>query len=198
MKHFETQLPEGYTEVKRINAKKASFGIVMNLIALLVLAAVVTPAVISVKDRFRDDLTASLENASFFIIWLGFFVSLFAYIVLHELVHGIAYKLLTHRKLTFGISWSCAFCGVPDVYVYRRAALIALLSPFLVFSAILIPLTVCLSNALLKCCAAFLLGLHLGGCSGDLYDTFLFLFRYREPDVLVRDTGPEQVIYRKQ
>ncbi|MCQ2122483.1 MAG: DUF3267 domain-containing protein, partial [Fibrobacter sp.] len=58
------------------------------------------------------------------------------YIVLHELVHGAVYKLLTGQKLTFGFKASVAYCGVPDIYVYRRTALAALLAPFVVFDIV--------------------------------------------------------------
>ena len=58
---------------------------------------------------------------------LVFFLMLVLYILLHELVHGAAYKLLTGRKLTFGLTLSVAYCGVPDIFVYRNAALAALL-----------------------------------------------------------------------
>ena len=43
-----------------------------------------------------------------------------------------------------------------------------------------------------------LLGLHLGGCSGDIYFASLLLFKFKSPDTLARDTGPEQFIYVKK
>ena len=55
-----------------------------------------------------------------------------------------------------------------------------------------------LENAWDKIYAAFLLGLHIGGCTGDLYDTYLYLFKFRSPDTLMRDTGPKQTFYIKQ
>ena len=42
---------------------------------------------------------------------------------------------------------------------------------------------------------AFIFGLHLGGCSGDLYVTYLFLTKFKNKKVLMRDTGPEQFFY---
>ena len=41
---------------------------------------------------------------------------------------------------------------------------------------------------------SFLLVLHLGGCSGDLYDMILLLFVIKG-DVLMKDTGPKQTFY---
>ena len=189
-------LPEHYREVLHINAKEKRFGLLMNIAALLVLVVVLAVAVPLIgRQNILADAETSLARTS--LILLGFVVSMLLYIVLHELVHGLVYHLLTHRKLTFGLSWSCAFCGVPDIYVCHRTALLALLAPFVTFTLLLVPLTVWLGICapLAGLFSAILLGLHLGGCSGDLYVTGLFLFRYRSEDLLMRDTGPEQYFY---
>ena len=191
--HFVAALPENYREVYRIDAREKRFGLVMNAVALLVLAVVLAVAVPLIgPDRILADLQGSLGRTV--VILLAFMVSMIAYIILHELVHGLFYHLLTHRKLTFGLSWSCAFCGVPDIWVTRRTALYALLAPFVTFTLLLLPLTILhgMYMPLAGLFSAFLLGLHLGGCSGDLYVTWLLLFRYRTSDLLMRDTGPEQ------
>ena len=119
------------------------------------------------------------------------------YIVMHELLHGIFYKLFTGEKLTFGASWSCFFCGVPKIYIYRRPAMIAAAAPLVFFTILLIPLTAWLYyvNYALYLLSAMILGLHLGGCAGDIYVILLFLFKFRGNKTLVRDTGPEQFFY---
>ena len=128
-----------------------------------------------------------------------FCVALIAYLFLHELVHGAAYKLLTGAKLTFGldIKSSIAFCGVPDIYVYRKTALIALLAPFCVF---LLPavLMFILPGAWDRLLVMVFISCHVGGCTGDLYDAFLYLFRLRDPATLMNDTGPRQTFYMKE
>ena len=52
-KNFEKELPAGYRQALYINAKAAKFGIIFNLIALVVLVAVIVLAVISlhISDR---------------------------------------------------------------------------------------------------------------------------------------------------
>ena len=122
---------------------------------------------------------------------------MFGYIVLHELVHGIAYKALTGEKLTFGVSWSCAFCGVPHVYTYRKTAVISVISPFAVFTLLFIPIILILYpiSPLYYLIAAFLFGMHLGGCSGDLYVFYLLTVKFKSKETLMRDTGPEQFFY---
>ena len=103
---------------------------------------------------------------------LGFWIAIIAYLVLHELVHGAAYKFLTGQKLTFGITLSVAFCGVPEIYVYRRASLIAVLAPFVVFTLLGVVLLAVFPGAWTRFFLLIFLGLHIGGCSGDLYNTW--------------------------
>jgi len=194
-KNYEKELPERYREIYHINAKNAKFGIIFNAIALVILAIVLVVAYIPLAGQ---DLTrVSVEPGAMLIGYLVFMISMIAYIVLHELVHGIAYKALTHEKLTFGLSWSCAYCGVPSLYVSRRTALIALAAPLVTFTVILLPLMVALFfvHPYVYFAAAFLFGLHLGGCSGDMYMLLLLLFKYRDSALLMRDTGPEQFLY---
>ena len=40
--------------------------------------------------------------------------------------------------------------------------------------------------------------IHIGGCVGDLYDAALYLFRFRDPLTLMRDTGPKQSFYLRE
>lgn len=192
-KNFEKELPEGYSEALHINAKDKKLGLIFNAIALAVMVAVLAIAFIPVM--IRGNMT--VESDELFAAYIVFIVSMLLYIVLHELVHGIAYKHMTGEKLTFGMSWSCAFCGVENIYVYRRTALIACGAPLVVFSVILIPLTVSLyfMNTIFYFISAFILGLHLGGCCGDIYLIGLLLFKFKNEKVLMRDTGPEQFLY---
>lgn len=196
--HFERELPSGYRQARYINAKQAKFGIIFNLIALVVLALVMACAVLSLRaggnplaDRWN------IEFAQLMMVYWIFLVSMIGYIVLHELVHGMAYKVLTGEKLTFGISWSCAFCGVPHIFTYRKTAIVAVIAPFAVFTLLFIPILIVLYcvGPLYYLMAAFLFGLHLGGCSGDLYVLYLLTAKFKNPKTLMRDTGPEQFFY---
>ncbi|MDE7265162.1 MAG: DUF3267 domain-containing protein [Clostridia bacterium] len=122
-----------------------------------------------------------------------------AYIILHEITHGVTYKILTGAKLRFGLRWNVAFCGVPEIYVYRKAAKIAVLMPFIVFTVIFAGFTAGMyfvsDTAFLG--AALIFGLHLGGCAGDLHVTYLLDHKFKDGKTLMRDTGPEQFFYVK-
>ena len=196
--NFERDLPVGYRQALYINAKSAKFGLIFNLIALAVLVLVMIAAVILLRVGGRLSVgILQMDFPQLLLAELTLIGSLLVYIVLHELVHGIAYKARTGEKLTFGISWSCAFCGVPRIYTYRKTALIAVLAPFTVFTLVLIPILALLYflSPLYFLIVALVFGLHLGGCSGDLYVTYLLLTKFKDSKTLMRDTGPEQFFY---
>ena len=190
-KTFESTLPEGYREALLIDADELKFSILMNLTALALMIVIL----VIVLPMLR--LPSFSVFFSFSKLLLPVLL-LFAYIVGHELVHGIAYKLLTGQKLTYGFKLTVAFCGVPDIYVYRRTALVSLLAPFTVFTLLFGGLTMFLHDPAWRVVFAFMLAIHIGGCVGDLYDTLLYLFRFRSPDTLMNDTGPAQTFYVKE
>ena len=196
--NFERELPSDYKQALYINAKNARFGIIFNLIALIVCAIVMATAAFSlhIGDKLSIDIL-EIDFPQFIVAYSILFAALIGYIVLQELVHGIAYKTLTGEKLTFGISWSCAFCGVPNIFTYRRTAIISVISPFAFFTLLFIPILILLycSSPLYYLIAAFIFGLHLGGCSGDLYVLYLLAVKFKNKKTLMRDTGPEQFFY---
>ncbi len=197
-RNFERALPTGYRQVLYINAKNAKIGIIFNLIALAVLAVVMAVASLLLHLGGGSAADAmNVEYAEMMIALLVFPAVMIGYIILHELVHGAVYKLLTGEKLTFGISWSCAFCGVPKIYTYRKTALLSVAAPFVLFTLLLIPILVWLYfvSPLYYMMMAFIFGLHLGGCCGDLYVMYLLLIKYRKNRTLMHDTGPEQFFY---
>ena len=187
--NFERELPDGYRLEKHISAKDIKFGIIFNLVGTLIAFALI--ALGSIPVILNENYGALAPAAILSLI------PTLIYMVLHELVHGIAYKRLTGERLTFGLSWSCAFCGVPKIYTYRRTALIAVLAPFVVFSLLfgILAAVLYFVSLPLYLILVFLFSFHVGGCAGDLYVTILLLFQYKDQRTLMRDTGPEQFFY---
>ncbi|MBQ3492941.1 MAG: DUF3267 domain-containing protein [Clostridia bacterium] len=189
---FYTTLPDGYDSVFHINAKSTKTGLALNLSALI-LAFIVMYLLTLLVDLSVIFTTHPLVLCA---VFSGVAFSLLIYMILHELLHGIAYKLTTGRKLTFGISWSCAFCGVPDIYVTRKTALIALLTPFIFFSVLfVVALIFFIHNRLIFLAIGFVFAMHVGGCAGDLFVFLLLLIKFRSKNLLMKDTGPEQTFY---
>ena len=193
--NFEKVLPSGYSQVYYLNAKNVKVGIIFNLMALVIMFAVIAIAVVLFIAFGK--MPETIDFIAMEISLLATLVLMLVYLVLHELVHGAAYKIMTGEKLTFGVGWSCAYCGVPHIYTYRKTALVALVSPLIIFSVILIPIT-CVAlfvSPYIYFTLVLLLASHLGGCIGDLYVTILLLTKYKDKRMLMRDTGPEQFFY---
>jgi hypothetical protein len=192
-KNYELELPQNYDLIYHLDAKNKKVGIIFTVVSLVVLLVVMGVAVIPLIGNFNVELT----DVKYLYAYLVFMLVMCVYIVLHELVHGIAYYGLTKQKLTFGLTWSCAFCGVPNIYCYRKTALIALVSPLIVFTLVFVPLTIWLYfiDPIYYLMAAFVLGLHLGGCCGDIFMTYLLLTRFKNKKTLIKDTGPAQFVY---
>lgn len=186
--YYETELPEGYEEALVVDATTKKFTIRMNLAALALMLAMIIPAYLIIQPlKGLPDIPP--------LSVIVFIAAMLAYIVLHELVHGAAYKLLTGYQLTFGFTATVAYCGVPDIYVYRKASLIALLAPFTVFSMVFALTTALIPTPIEKFLSAVLFAVHFSGCVGDLYDTALYLTKFKDPRTLMRDTGPRQTFY---
>ena len=190
--HFYEQLPEGYREVYSIDAGNKKAGILLNLVGLLLTVAVGVP-LFFLKSR---DWSIELRDGSFLIADLVFLVAVIAYLVLHELTHGLFYKIFTHKKLTFGIKLTCAFCGVPDVYMKKVPMIVTAMAPCVIFSIVFLVAIALLPANIYGLFAIILFAVHFGGCVGDLYVSILMAFRYPK-DVLINDTGAKQTFYVK-
>lgn len=190
MKNFYKELPEGYELIKVVDAKTKSFSRFMNIgsLILTIIVCALTMIIKKVKFPFTDDIPYLLMSVAIFIILL------FGSIITHELLHGLAYKVLTKEKLTFGFNMTVAFCGVPNIYVSKKTALISLLAPFVIINSLYIISLFFLPNTILGIYIILCFGIHFGGCIGDLYDTYLLLFKLRGK-VLMNDTGPKQSFY---
>lgn len=187
-KYCVESLPENYVEAKTVDASNKKMGILLNLAALTV---TVTGSFISALIIKPQDFFHNVDGVTIAVLC----AILLSYIVLHELVHGAAYKIMTKRKLRFGVVSTAAFCGVPDIYVYRKCALISLFAPLTVFTVVFSAAVFLLNSEWHKFFCSVILFAHVGGCAGDIYGIVLLLAKYRDPATLMRDTGPKQTFY---
>ncbi|MGM9971250.1 MAG: DUF3267 domain-containing protein [Anaeroplasmataceae bacterium] len=188
MENFYKELPDNYKEYKVIDAKKSSTMVWFTIVNIIVTVLAIVPFFFIFKFNFKEYL-----NYLSIVLFI-FCLAMILYIILHELVHGLFYKLLTKEKLTFGITLTVAFCGVPNIYVSKKTALIAVLAPFVFFSIVFLSLIFLLPYEMVKLIFILLFGVHFGGCIGDLYVAFI-LFKSKG-NILMNDTGPKQTFYK--
>ena len=196
MKNYELDLPQGYIPVKTIDAKSdKKVMILFTLISGLVAVGAVVVAWLCLGLTANNWMDRLIGDGATYWHNFAFIGATFVYVILHELTHGIVYKAMTKQKLTFGLTLTVAYCGVPNIYVYRKAALLAVIAPFVVFLPIFTVLPFLMTEPIDVLWCALLWGMHVGGCVGDLYNTFLYLFKFRDQKTLMRDTGPVQTFY---
>ncbi|MBP5729240.1 MAG: DUF3267 domain-containing protein [Clostridia bacterium] len=192
-RYYEGKLPEGYSEAFVVDANDKKQGMKFQIAAILSVAVLIN------VFFFVYALPRLNEIAAGFTVLkcAGVVIAYFLYVVLHELTHGLVYKLLTGKKLTFGFKLPSAYCGVPDIYTYRITSLLSLSAPLTVFSILFVFLFLMIRDTFLKAMILLLFALHISGCTGDLYGIFLFLFRFKNPASLRKDFGARQVYYIK-
>lgn len=197
-KNAYRELPEGYREDRVIDAKDKKTVVRMNVIALGIMIAVVALLCVALGLNPWKIITGSAGEGYTILAYLIFMITMVAYIILHELTHGAAYKLLTREKLTFGMTLTVAYCGVPDLYVNRKTALISVLAPFVVYDIVFGLMIALLTDPLYRFLSVVLLAIHISGCIGDLLVTKVLLFDYKKKDLLMNDTGPKQTFCVKE
>lgn len=195
MKNYELELPDKYKLIKTIDAKNHKTAIIMNILSIFV-ALIVFIIGIYIYYCFNTELTSEFDNKAL-IVFLLYFVGFGISIVIHELIHGLFYKIFTKQKLTFGITFSAAFCGVPNIYIKKKAMIITTIAPSIIISLLLLIPLLLVNNLLYFIFILLLFASHLGGCIGDFYIIILLIFKYSHKETLVNDTGEKQNIYVK-
>lgn len=188
--NYYRELPQGYKEVYCIDAKKTSVGVIMNLIGFAI-AAVLIVGITLAKFKLSFDIKLEIETL---IALLSFCCCVFAYLVIHELTHGLFYKILTKQKLRFGLTLTVAYCGLKEGYVNKKTCLLAVLAPLVIHSVWMILLIIFLPANIWVLTVIALFGIHFGGCVGDMWVAFMLIFRFNST-VLTCDDGPCQRFY---
>ena len=190
---YERELPKGYVEALVVDAydKKSSRG--MQLLALVI--AVI--AFNMVLFFYIIPQWSEIRSGFSIIGGIGVIAAYFLYISLHELTHGAVYKLMTKQKVMLGFKPPAAYCGVPDIYLYRITSLVSLFAPFTVFGILFVGLFFLIGDPFVKTLILVLLVLHLIGCAGDLYGAWILLRKLRDPATLRKDMGPAQIYYTR-
>ncbi len=192
--NYYKDLPQGFKEDYRIDAKKSSVIVLLNVFSFLLIAVVGVATYLirfGIRPLYEEEIDSTIIVIALVIIILGYFV----YLVVHELTHGISYKLLTRQKLKFGLTLYVAYCGLKEGYVNKKTALISVLAPFVVHSVWMLLAIFLIKEPLISLAFLVLFALHFGGCVGDLWVTCILLFKYRSKAVLMNDNGPCQVFY---
>lgn len=188
--NYYKDLPVGYKEVYRINAKKGSVGIWLSVIGMLI-TLVLLVGIFLLKFGIPYGMELDLTFPLSVLIGLAAYI---VYIIVHELTHGLFYKLLTKQKLRFGLTLRGAYCGLKEGYVNKKTCLLAVLAPLVIHSIWMILLIIFLPVNAWVLSVILLFSAHFGDCVGDMWVAFMLIFRFKST-VLTRDDGPCQCFF---
>ncbi len=134
MKAIEA-LPENYGEIYSLNLQKDKrTAVIVNLLAFAI------TAVMAVAMNFFVPVTSAFDMsegiARYFLRFAALIILMVLYMVLHELVHGIAMKLCGTKRVKYGFTGLYAFAGSEDYYDKKSYIFIAL-APIVLWGTVL-------------------------------------------------------------
>ncbi len=186
-------LPEGYKEIYAIDLQKdKKMSVIVNLIAALIAVAMVVPMHFVNSILYLFDMSQGMVQ--YCIRFGAILVLMVVYMVLHELVHGIAMKLCGTKKIKYGFTGVYAFAGSDDYYDKKSYIFIAL-APVVLWGVVLAVI-----NPIVPAdwfwVVYFIQVMNISGAAGDLFVTVRFS---RFPsDIFVRDYGVGMKVYSKE
>lgn len=194
IENYYKELPQDFKAEYCVNSKDPKTGFLFAFINLTITAVVFAVCFI-VKFGIRPEIDSVVIEIIEAVLCSAF--CFLAYVVVHEITHGIFYKILTKQKLTFGFTTNVAYCGLKDGFVNKKTSLLASSAPFVIHSVWMIALICILPPNFWNIMLIALFALHCGGCCYDLYVVILLLTKFNGKDVLVSDSGPCQTFYTR-
>ena len=186
-------LPEGYREIYSVHLQKEKrTSLLINGLGALIAVLLVLPACFIVPISTVFTIQEDLGGMAFKLVF--FAVMDIVYMVLHELVHGLAMKLCGTKKVKYGFTGLYAYAGSEDYYGKKAYILIAL-APVVLWGIVLAVATVLVPTDWFWPVYAIQI-INLSGAAGDYFVTAKF-FRFPE-DILVRDCGVGMTVYSRQ
>ena len=192
MKAYE-RLPEGYAKIYSIDLQKnVKTAILVNLLAGVIAALMVIPVHFAVPIQtlfFPVSGVGELQIKT--VVMIG---AMILYMILHELVHGVAMKICGTKKVKYGFTGMYAFAGSEDLYDKKSYIFVAL-APVVFWGVVL--LIINLFVPLGWFWVVYLIQIaNISGAAGDFFVTVKFLKMPR--DILVQDYGVGMTVYSKE
>lgn len=183
-------LPEGYQEIYSVDLKKdKKAAVIVNAAAIVIAVLLCVPMHFYIPITTLYDMQSGL--GAYIMRFVALFLLMIAYMVLHELVHGVAMKMCGTKKVKYGINGLYAFAGSADYYG-KKAYIFIALAPVVLWGIVLAVINAFVPEAWFW--VVYLLQvINLSGAAGDLFVTVKFS-RFPK-DILVKDYGVGMTVY---
>lgn len=183
-------LPEDYGEIYSLNLQKDKrAAIIVNLLALAI------AAVMAVSMNFFVPVTSVFDMSGgivrYFLRLAALIGLMVLYMVLHELVHGIAMKLCGTKRVKYGFTGLYAFAGSEDYYDKKSYIFIAL-APIVLWGTVLAAVNFFVPTEWFWIVYMIQL-INISGAAGDLFAAVKFS---RMPkNILIQDSGVSMRVF---
>lgn len=180
-------LPEDYKEFYSLDLQKdKKKALLVNGIALAISVIMVIPMHFVVPITTLFDI-----NKGYIFKMLTLVLLLVVYMILHELVHGVAMKLCGTKKVKYGFTGLYAFAGSEDFYPKKPYIFIAL-APVVLWGIVLAVVNILVPTEWFWIIYILQI-MNLSGAAGDFFVTIKF--SQFPDDILVKDHGVGMVVY---
>lgn len=186
-------LPEGYREIMRLDLQKdKKQALIVNGLGLLIMLVLAVPMHFYISIGILFSMEEGILD--YMLRFLVLAVGMVVYLVLHELVHGVAMKLCGTKKVKYGFTGLYAFAGSSDYYDKKSYIFIAL-APVVLWGIVIAVINAFVPERWFWV-VYFLQLMNLSGAAGDLYVTVKFS---RLPkDILISDSGVGMAVYSRE
>lgn len=184
------ELPVGYKKIFSVNLQKdKKIATIINVGAILIAVLMAVPMNFYIPISTLFDFTQGVKN--YFTRFIVLMVSMIAYLILHEAVHGIAMKICGTKKVKYGFTGLYAYAGSDDFYDKKSYIFIAL-APVVLWGIVLAVVN-CFVSENWFWVVYFIQISNISGAAGDIYVTAKF--SKMPSDILVTDCGVGMTAY---
>lgn len=186
-------LSEEYSEFYSIDLQKnKKMLLIVNLLAVVIAVLMLVPMLFLVPISSLFSMNDGL--VSYMIRFISLIVLMVAYMVLHELTHGVAMKICGTKKVKYGFTGLYAFAGSNDYYDKKSYIFIAL-APVVLWGFVIAIINPFVSIEWFWI-VYILQIINLSGAAGDLF--VIIKFSGFPKDILIRDYGVAMTVYSKK
>ena len=184
------ELPVGYKKNFSVNLQKdKKIATIINVGAILIAVLMAVPMNFYIPISTLFDFTQGVKN--YFTRFIVLMVSMIAYLILHEAVHGVAMKICGTKKVKYGFTGLYAYAGSDDFYDKKSYIFIAL-APVVLWGIVLAVVNCFVSQNWFW--VVYLIQIsNISGAAGDIYVTAKF--SKMPDDILVTDCGVGMTVY---
>lgn len=192
MSHATRELSPTYQQSRILDlGSQPGLMIVLNLVGLLLFFAFGL-AFLHLAALLYPGIVFKASNFPALLMILALLLAYAAVLVLHELVHGLFFVILTGSRPHFGLKQMYAYACAPEWYIPRNQFLVVGLAPLILITLagfLILPLL----SPTLATFTLFAMAVNASGAIGDLY-TVLWILRF-PADAFVCDHGEKFTIY---